>query len=102
MEGKEEADRGKSRKLVAALPKYYAQVCLEMPKEYSDYRSLATIPCRCPQNRGPCSSPDKYEIIRKIGRGKYADVYEGIRIADDTKVAIKILKPGIDNRILGV
>ena len=39
------------------------------------------------------SSPDKYEIIRKIGRGKYADVYEGIRVADDIQVAIKILKP---------
>ena len=39
------------------------------------------------------SSTDKYEIIRKIGRGKYSDVYEGIRTENDLKVAIKILKP---------
>ena len=36
---------------------------------------------------------DKYEIIKKIGRGKYSEVYEGINVTNDQKVVIKILKP---------
>jgi serine/threonine protein kinase len=37
---------------------------------------------------------DDYEIIRKLGRGKYSEVYEGINVNNDEKVVIKILKPG--------
>lgn len=37
---------------------------------------------------------DDYEIIKKIGRGKYSDVFEGICVKNDKKVIIKILKPG--------
>ena len=40
------------------------------------------------------SKQDDYEIIRKLGRGKYSEVYEGININNDEKVVIKILKPG--------
>ena len=36
---------------------------------------------------------DDYEIIRKLGRGKYSEVYEGINVNNDEKVVIKILKP---------
>jgi len=39
------------------------------------------------------SNPDHYEIIRKIGRGKYSDVFLGIDSNNDKQVAIKILKP---------
>ena len=28
------------------------------------------------------SSPNKYEVMKKIGRGKYSDVYEGISSAN--------------------
>ena len=38
-------------------------------------------------------SIDKYEIIRKIGRGRYSDLYEGVKAEDGTHVAIKILRP---------
>ena len=38
-------------------------------------------------------SQDNYEIIKKIGRGKYSEVYEGINIENDERVVIKILKP---------
>lgn len=37
--------------------------------------------------------PDKYEVITKLGRGKYSDVFLGIDSENDTKVVIKILKP---------
>jgi len=38
---------------------------------------------------------DDYEIIKKLGRGKYSEVYEGINSNTDKKVVIKILKPGM-------
>ena len=39
-------------------------------------------------------SQDYYEIIKKIGRGKYSEVYEGINTQNNQRVVIKILKPG--------
>ena len=36
---------------------------------------------------------DDYELIKKLGRGKYSEVYEGINVTNDKKVVIKILKP---------
>ena len=43
------------------------------------------------------SSQDNYEIIKKIGRGKYSEVYEGINTANNERIVIKILKPGRPN-----
>ena len=40
-----------------------------------------------------CSKQEDYEIMKKIGRGKYSEVYEGINVNNDEKVVIKILKP---------
>lgn len=37
---------------------------------------------------------DQYEIIKKIGRGKYSEVYEGINTQNNERIVIKILKPG--------
>ena len=39
-------------------------------------------------------SQENYEIIKKIGRGKYSEVYEGINTATCERIVIKILKPG--------
>lgn len=36
---------------------------------------------------------DNYEVIRKIGRGKYSEVFEGYNVASNAKCVIKILKP---------
>merc|ERR1712238_10116 len=36
---------------------------------------------------------EEYEVIRKIGRGKYSEVFEGINVVNSTKCVIKILKP---------
>mmetsp|Transcript_9138 Transcript_9138/g.13701 ORF Transcript_9138/g.13701 Transcript_9138/m.13701 type:complete len:369 (+) Transcript_9138:139-1245(+) len=38
-------------------------------------------------------TPDGYEVIRKIGRGKYSEVFEGMEMGTNTKIVIKILKP---------
>ena len=36
-EGKKEEEPAKKGKTLDVLPKYYANVCVEMPKDYSDY-----------------------------------------------------------------
>lgn len=53
------------------------------PREYWDYESLTV-------NWG---EQEDYEVIRKIGRGKYSEVFEGINVTNNCKCVIKILKP---------
>ena len=36
---------------------------------------------------------DDYEVVRKVGRGKYSEVFEGVNIVNNQKCIIKILKP---------
>jgi casein kinase II subunit alpha len=36
---------------------------------------------------------DDYEVIRKIGRGKYSEVFEGINVFNKQRCVVKILKP---------
>lgn len=56
---------------------------------------LATLVVKCASLSffEKCSSQDNYEIIKKIGRGKYSEVYEGINTINNERIVIKILKP---------
>jgi casein kinase II subunit alpha len=36
---------------------------------------------------------DNYEIVRKVGRGKYSEVFEGVNVSNEDKCIIKVLKP---------
>ncbi|KAL4293906.1 hypothetical protein AHAS_Ahas18G0174900 [Arachis hypogaea] len=36
---------------------------------------------------------DDYEVVRKVGRGKYSEVFEGVHSTNNEKCIIKILKP---------
>ena len=36
---------------------------------------------------------DDYEVVRKVGRGKYSEVFEGINVNSNERCVIKILKP---------
>ena len=40
-----------------------------------------------------CRNQDDYEVVRKVGRGKYSEVFEGVNIVNKQKCIIKILKP---------
>jgi len=71
------------------LPRYYADVNCHRPKEYWDYESLSV--------QWGCQ--DDYEVIRKVGRGKYSEVFEGICVATGGKCVIKILKPVMKKKI---
>lgn len=35
---------------------------------------------------------DDYQIVRKLGRGKYSEVFEAVNITNNEKCVIKILK----------
>lgn len=38
-------------------------------------------------------SQDDYEVVRKIGRGKYSEVFDGVNVVNNTRCVVKILKP---------
>ncbi|ESQ46226.1 hypothetical protein EUTSA_v10000167mg [Eutrema salsugineum] len=76
---------GKSIRRAGAPSKarVYADVNVVRPKDYWDYESLAV----------QWGVQDDYEVVRKVGRGKYSEVFEGIHATDNEKCVIKILKP---------
>ncbi|GAB2227413.1 hypothetical protein Droror1_Dr00009234 [Drosera rotundifolia] len=61
----------------------YADVNVVRPREYWDYESLNV----------QWGDQDDYEVVRKIGRGKYSEVFEGINVNTNERCVIKILKP---------
>ena len=38
------------------------------------------------------SQQDNYQLVKKLGRGKYSEVFEGVKVTNNDKVVIKILK----------
>lgn len=66
-----------------SIAREYATACDERPKEYSDYDNFVI----------PWGSQENYEIIKKVGRGKYSEVFEGINIENGARCIIKVLKP---------
>eukprot|EP00798_Chlamydomonas_sp_ICE-L_P019158 gene19158-25766_t len=63
--------------------KVYADANEVRPKEYWDYESLVV----------EWGSQDNYQVVRKVGRGKYSEVFEGHKVATNSRCIIKILKP---------
>jgi casein kinase II subunit alpha len=61
----------------------YADVNVRRPAEYWDYDVLTIA----------WGEQDSYEVIKKIGRGKYSEVFAGVNTKDNSKCVIKILKP---------
>mmetsp|Transcript_7737 Transcript_7737/g.14402 ORF Transcript_7737/g.14402 Transcript_7737/m.14402 type:complete len:350 (+) Transcript_7737:332-1381(+) len=74
---------GKSSRPAMSTARVYADVNKHKPRSYWDYENFS-IPWR-PQ--------DDYEVYRRIGRGKYSEVFEGTNITNKEKCVIKILKP---------
>ena len=61
----------------------YQTVCFERPKDYSYYQQLGI----------KWGNQDDYQVVHKLGRGKYSEVYEGVCTANNQKCVVKILKP---------
>mmetsp|Transcript_62510 Transcript_62510/g.76526 ORF Transcript_62510/g.76526 Transcript_62510/m.76526 type:complete len:374 (+) Transcript_62510:57-1178(+) len=68
---------------VISIAREYANINTKKDKEYWDYEQLQLS----------WNLPENYQIIRKIGRGKYSEVFEGFDIKKNTPICIKILKP---------
>lgn len=66
-----------------SIAREYASVNSDMSREYWDYDELDI----------KWSSQENYEIIRKVGRGKYSEVFEGVNTMKNELVVIKVLKP---------
>jgi len=61
----------------------YADVNTHRPRESWDYESHVI----------EWGQQDNYQLVKKLGRGKYSEVFEGINITNNDKVVVKILKP---------
>ena len=68
---------------VASVSRVYADVNTNMPRAYWDYDGVNIT----------WGHLESYEVVRKIGRGKYSEVFEGINIINYQKCVIKVLKP---------
>ncbi|KAH0619426.1 hypothetical protein JD844_000040 [Phrynosoma platyrhinos] len=62
----------------------YAEVNSLRSREYWDYE--AHVPT--------WGNQDDYQLVRKLGRGKYSEVFEAINITNNERVVVKILKSG--------
>uniref|UniRef100_A0A8C6LPM9 non-specific serine/threonine protein kinase n=1 Tax=Nothobranchius furzeri TaxID=105023 RepID=A0A8C6LPM9_NOTFU len=60
----------------------YTDVNTQKNREYWDYD--AHMP--------NWSNQDNYQLVRKLGRGKYSEVFEAINVTNNEKVVVKILK----------
>ena len=70
------------------LPKYYAHAVEQIRSRekdyaYADYANSAVI----------FGWQDDYEIISKIGRGRYSEVFEALNLLSNERVVVKMLKP---------
>lgn len=68
----------------------YADVNAHKPREYWDYESHVV----------EWGNQDDYQVVRKLGRGKYSEVFEGFNVANNEKIVIKILKVRIIFKIM--
>ena len=70
------------REAAASVARVYADANETRPSEYWDYEALSV----------QWGEQDNYEVVKKVGRGKYSEVFEG-RHVNGGKCVIKILKP---------
>lgn len=61
----------------------YADVNSKNPREYWDYENYVVN----------WSNQDNYQLVRKLGRGKYSEVFEAINVVNNEQCVVKILKP---------
>lgn len=62
--------------------KYYANANIEKNEAYYDYSNYKI----------EVGDIDNYQIVQKMGRGRYSEVFEGVS-STNAKVVIKVLKP---------
>lgn len=68
---------------VYSVARVYADANERKPTEYWDYEN----------HKIQWGNIKNYEIISKIGRGKYSEVFEGLNVLNEEGCVIKVLKP---------
>lgn len=68
--------------MIPSRARVYADVNTHKPKDYWEYDNYNV----------QWGDQDNYQLVRKLGRGKYSEVFEGINGLNEEKCAIKILK----------
>jgi len=61
----------------------YADFNSHQPREYWDYETHVV----------KWVGQDDYQLVRKLGRGKYSEVFEAFNVANNQKCVVKTLKP---------
>jgi len=79
----------KESKHAKSLARIYADINQKRPPEYSDYENHTV----------QWGGQEDFEIICKVGRGKYSEVFEAMNVRDNEKCIIKVLKPVRDKKI---
>lgn len=72
-----------TKRRIRSISRVYADANSKMPEEYWNYEKFEP----------KFGSQDNYEIVKRVGRGKYSDVFEGIVVSTGVKCIIKALKP---------
>lgn len=78
------ASEGANNKNMAVVSRarIYTDVNSHKPREYWDYESYVV----------DWGQQDDYQLVRKLGRGKYSEVFEAINVTNNEKCVVKILK----------
>jgi casein kinase II subunit alpha len=66
-----------------SVARVYVDANKQKPQEWWDYENL-TI---------KWESQGDYEILKKLGRGKYSEVFQGVSLSQQKSIVIKVLKP---------
>uniref|UniRef100_A0A1B6EYA4 non-specific serine/threonine protein kinase n=1 Tax=Cuerna arida TaxID=1464854 RepID=A0A1B6EYA4_9HEMI len=61
----------------------YTDVNSKKPREYWDYESHIIS----------WGQHDNYQLVTRLGGGKFSDVFEAVDLTNDEKCVVKILKP---------
>lgn len=83
-----------------SIARAYPYALDSMPTGYSDYEHAELewqyVLCFV---FSYSSDPSRYQIIKKVGKGKYSEVFKGIDIQTGEFVSIKYLKPVVFKKI---
>lgn len=88
--------------MASSVARVYADVNSHMPRTYWDYgkylndRTMFRIIANSfflENVNFTWGSQEDYEIVEKIGRGKYSEVFSGVDLPHNRNVVIKVLKP---------
>ena len=66
-----------------SISRVYADVNRRLPPAHWDYEALHIR----------WGSQDPYEVVEKVGRGKYSEVFAGLNVLSSERCIIKVLKP---------